>query len=185
MSPFPYPQAYVDCELPVRPDGTRLERPRSSEESDYYINWLADYLYTTDIPIPDSQKDITADILSLAEEMTITPVLDDIEYYVELGEGFAGLHKMELDAWDVEDEDLKKEYIDEEGNNHFFTTEAQYNRVAAEIEKRKKNLPEGVHYADIPYRALIARQLKKIPRHEDRVAALERYFARIVENLGK
>ena len=89
MSPFPYPQAYVDCELPVRPDGTRLERPRSSEENDYYINWLADYLYTTDIPIPDCQKDITADILCLAEEMTITPVLDDIEYYVESGEGFA------------------------------------------------------------------------------------------------
>ncbi len=57
--------------------------------------------------------------------------------------------------------------------------------MAAEIEERKKNLPDEVHHADIPYRALIARHLKKIPRHEDRVAALERYFARIVENLGK
>ena len=185
MSPFPYPRAYVDCEVPIRADGTRLTQSQSTEEVEFYINWLADYLYTKEIHVPDCQKDVTADILSLAEEMTITPVLDDIEYYVESGEGFAGLHEMELNAWDSEDEDLKKEYNDEEGNNAFFTTEEQYNRVAAEIEERKKNLPDEVHHADIPYRALIARHLKKMPRHEDRVTSLKGYFARIEENLRK
>ena len=185
MFPFPYPRAYVDCEVPVRADGTQLTHPQSKEEVDLYINWLADHLFTKDIPIPERQKGVTANILSLAEEMTITPILDEIKHYVESGEGFAGLHEMELNAWNCEDEDLKKEYIDEDGNNAFFTTQEQYNRVAEEIEERKKNLPEEVHYADIPYRALIARYLKTIPRHEDRVAALKGYFARIVENLEK
>ena len=82
MFPSPYLRAYVDCELPIRADGTQLKWPQSAEEVDFYINWLADYLYTKDIPVPDCQKDVTADILSLAEEMTITPVLADIEHYV-------------------------------------------------------------------------------------------------------
>lgn len=185
MSPFPYPRAYVDCEVPIRADGTRITQSQSTEDVDFYINWLADYLYTTEIPVPDCQKDVTADILSLAEELTITPIIDDIEHYVESGEGFAGLHEMELDAWENEDDDLKPEYIDENGQNSFFTTEEQFNRVAAEYEERKKMLPSGIDHADIPYRPLIAKQMKRIPRHEDRVAALEGYFALIAENLGK
>lgn len=46
-------------------------------------------------------------------------------------------------------------------------------------------LPAGIDYTDIPYRPLIAQQMKRIPRHEDRVAALHGYFSRITENLGK
>ena len=185
MLPFPYPRSYIDCEVPLLPDGTRLGCTRSQKDYDMYLNWLADYLFTKDIPIPECQKGVTADIISLAEELTITPIIDDIEYYVESGEGFAGLHEMELDAWDNEDDDLKSEYIDKDGQNSFFTTEEQFSRVAAEYEERKKLLPEGIDHADIPYRPLIAQQMKKIPGHEDRVAVLHRYFSRINENLGK
>ena len=185
MFPFPYPRSYIDCEVPLLPDGTRLGCTGSQDDYDMYLNWLADYLFIKDIPIPECQKGVTADILSLAEELTITPIIYDIEHYVESGEGFAGLHEMELDAWENEDDDLKPEYIDENGQNSFFTTEKQFNRVAAEYEERKKMLPAGIDYADIPYRPLIAQQMKSIPRHEDRVAALHGYFSRINENLGK
>ncbi len=29
MFPFPYPRSYIDCEVPLLPDGTRLERTGS------------------------------------------------------------------------------------------------------------------------------------------------------------
>lgn len=67
MSPFPYPRSYIDCEVPLLPDGTRLGRTRSQEDYEMYLNWLADYLLTKDIPIPECQKGVTVDLCSVTK----------------------------------------------------------------------------------------------------------------------
>ena len=110
MNPFPPPRAYVDWTVPTRKDGTPIDSTRDAADYEAYISWLADYLFTKDIPLPNCQKGVMDDMLSLAEELSITPN---------------------------------------------------------------------------PYRPLLAQQLKRIHRHEDRVAALRAYFSRISENLMK
>ena len=59
MNPFPPPRAYVDWEVPLCPDGTRLVSTRDQRDYEYYISWLADYLYEKEILIPENQRGLT------------------------------------------------------------------------------------------------------------------------------
>ncbi len=186
MTPFPYPRAYIDWEIPLRQDGSRLECAESKEDYEFYVNWLADYLFYKDITIPESQRQICQKgVLDIAEEYSITTILDDIELAVLNGDGFEGFHKQELERWEEEDADIKEEYIDEDGINTYFTTEEQFARVAEEFNERREKVPASIKHADIPYRPILARHLKRFPKHKDRVKVLDGYFARIAENFQK
>lgn len=186
MEPFPYPRAYIDWEVPLRQDGTRIQSTESEEDYNIYINWLADYLFYKDFTVPECQMQIKhKGVLDIAEEFSITTILDDIEHAIQNGDGFEKFHNRELECWKEEDPDIKEEYIDENGINTYFTTEEQFVRVAEEFNERRDKVPNSINHADIPYRALLSWQLKMIPKHEDRVKVLDSYFLLINENFGK
>ena len=53
---LPRPRAYVDWMVPVDKNGNEIGVCEDDVTFDFYIGWLADYLYEKDIPIPECQQ---------------------------------------------------------------------------------------------------------------------------------
>lgn len=186
MDPFPPPRAYVDWMVPMRSDGTPMERTVDDDDYKRYIEWLADYLYETDIPVPDCQKDLDG-FPCFVPDVFAPDAFEGLERTIEEGRDFATYYGEMTKQWEEYYKELQEQFPDSEesdkaSNKEYFfktcvATEAQFKRVAAEIEDRKrKGVSEWLSHADIPYRAVFSRTLKKMARHEDRVKALRDFY---------
>ncbi|MBR1609070.1 MAG: hypothetical protein IJ678_05590 [Kiritimatiellae bacterium] len=178
MIVLPYPRAYVDWIIPRRPDGTAVVSALNENDYDLYLNWLADYLYETDLPLPESQRDVSASLFQLAENLSLDWMnLEHLERHIKEGGSFAEWHKTEVEGFESLGDDEKDLWLESSSSGGpEFLTEAEFNRIAKEVEEAS-SVPESIQHLDIPYRALISRILKKIPRHRERVAELDRFSA--------
>lgn len=183
---LPYPRAYIDWTVPNRPDGTAVVSTLNEKDYDLYLNWLADYLYEIDLPLPESQRDVSATLFQLAENLSADWLnLEHLETHIKEGGSFATWHQKEVEEFESLDASEKEIWLEaSESGCPEFLTEAEFYRIAKEVNEASR-VPAGIQHLDIPYRALISRILKKIPQHRKRVAALDRYFSDIDENFSK
>jgi hypothetical protein len=151
-----------------------------------YLEWLADYLYKADIPVPSSQAELVAAskengvdhaVLALSDLLGYT-IWDTewIERMAANGASFDEFHAAERDAWN----DLSPEEREDWSEDDFFTSEADYVRLGQEFLEAQK-IPSHIRHADIPYRPILAALFKDVPDSTRRYELLN-YFYR---NLGE
>lgn len=186
MNPFPPPRAWVDWKVPLRADGTPMECTWSQDDYEAYVEWLADYLFEKDIPVPECQKGLEGfpyfvpdDFSPLEFELLELMIQDGVDYPTYL------IRKTE--EWNEYYKELQEQFPDSEESDetsnrkyffeHCVATEEQFHQVERELaEKKEKGVSERIDHFDIPYRAVYAQTLKKMKNHEERVAALARFF---------
>ncbi len=200
MNPFPPPRAYVDWKVPLSSDGTPMLKIGNAEGYNRYIEWLADYLYEQDIPVPACQENLYGFPCFVPDEFA-PDAFDNLERMIGEGIDYPTYFKTCTEDWEVYFKDLRDDFgpdsekAEESGNKKYYfdvcvATEEQFNRVVRELEEREaKGVPETVAHADIPYRAVFARTLKGMALHEERVRALHRFYdslnKQLVEVFGK
>ena len=188
MNPFPPPRAYIDWKVPVRSDGSLLASTRSKAEYDFYIAWLADYLYEIDIPVPKCQEGLSG-FLSFVPDEFDPNAFEELENKIIEGLDYPAYLELKTEQWNDYYKELKEQFpnseeSDENSNKKYFfdvcvATEEQFNRVVGEIaERRSKGVPAELSHADIPYRAVFSRTLKLISAYNDRVSALHAFYDR-------
>ena len=186
MNPFPPPRAYVDWEVPVRADGTPMLETRTAEDYNRYIEWLADYLYEKDIPVPECQQALDGFPCFVPDEFA-PDAFEEMERLIDEGVGYDAYFKACTVDWKKYFQELRDDFgpdseeAKESDNKAWYfdvcvATEEQFNRVARELEERRTKGVPAVAHADIPYRAVFARTLKRMPSHEERVGALHRFY---------
>lgn len=191
---LPKPRAYVDWTVPKYQDGNDIGFCCDDETYDYYISWLADYLFYTEIPIPDCQKETllefendrgiasavfwTSDNWGLAMMDT-----EMIEHAYVAGESYEEFHRYEVEEmWNKLDKNEQElyEYPDVE----YFVSEADYNRIGKE-EIESLNVPEHIKHADIPYRPIFAKLLKSVKDKKERIKHLDYFYMNFNDCLSK
>lgn len=195
MNPFPPPRAYIDGIVPRRKDGTMLTCTNNESDYDFYISWLADYLYENEIPVPECQMALSGFPCFIPSEFDPL-ALENVENMIEEGRTYAEyLAEMTKRCGDYCME-MKCEFPDsdegdEDINRKFFldvcvASEEQFNRVVKEIEERKRSgITSEISHADIPYRAVFARTLKEFPTHDERVSALRAFYGQLSRELDE
>lgn len=188
MELFPYPRAFVDWEVPLREDGTPILGFSREGDFERYVEWLADYLYEKDIPIPECQRGVLEEegkwaIFDIGDNYSIQDQILRIEMSMRSGETFEDFRKEELSVYGSPE---WQELFEEEGGSieDMLITREQYERVVRETEEWHK-IPGSVDLSDIPYRALLAQEIKKIPDRAERIKELTFYFDNIFENWAK
>lgn len=186
MIVLPFPRAYIDWTVPLRPDGTAIVRTLNESDYDLYLNWLADYLYETEFPIPEAQCSVQASLFELSEHLSIDwGYLDSLETHIKEGGSFAAWHQKEVEGFESLDKAEKQIWLESsETGSPEYLLEKDFNRIVKEVEDAKR-VPSEIEHLDIPYRSVISRILKKMPEHVERVAELDGYFGNISENLSK
>ena len=195
MNPFPPPRAYVDCVVPSRKDGSMLICANNELDYNFYISWLADYLYENEIPVPECQKALSG-FPSFVPDEFCPLAFDNLESMIEEGMTYAEYFTEMTKQCNDYCKEMKREFPDsdegdEDVNRKFsldicVASEEQFNRVVKEIEERKRSgIAAGISYADIPYRAVFARTLKGFPTHDERVSALRTFYEQLTRGLGE
>lgn len=186
MNPFPPPRAWVDWAVPLRADGTPIERTWSQDDYETYIEWLADYLFKANLPVPECQKELEGFPCFIPDEFS-PHEFEFLEIMIAEGLDYAAYVGRKTEEWNEYYKELQEQFPDSEeseeaSNREFFfercvATEEQFNRVVRELaEKKEKGVPERIGHADIPYRAVFARTLKKMSTHGERVSALRHFY---------
>ena len=192
MTLLPPPRAWVDWAVPKDKNGDDIGTA-SNDDGTYelYLNWLADYLYETDIPVPECQKDVIAEYRSkggadhaffdLSERIgyTIWDV-DGIERDFGEGKSWEDFHAHERSCWD----EFSKEEQEEQTEEEYFIWKDEYERIGREGQERKV-VPSHIRHSDIPYRAVVAALFKDVPKHSCRYHMLHRFYSVIDENASK
>lgn len=190
---LPRPRSYIDWEVPKDKNGHDIGVCSDTETFNYYIGWLADYLFYTDIPLPENQlttlkvferdKGIESAVFWTSDDLGYS--LWDVEgiedSFVD-GVSYKEFHDHELKMWNELDEDEKEMY--ENPSEEFFISEEEYNRIGKEkIESQK--VPKHIQHADIPYRSIFAKLIKSVPEKEERIKHLEYFYYNFNECASK
>lgn len=186
MKPFPPPRAWVDWKVPLRADGTPMESTQSQGDYEVYIQWLADYLFEKDIPVPECQKELDGFPYFVPDGFSPCE-FEFLELMIGDGVDYPTYLMRKTEEWNEYYKELQEQFPDSEesdeaSNREYFfetcvATEEQFNWIARELaEKKETGVPESIDHFDIPYRAVYARTLKKMKNREERVVALERFF---------
>ena len=190
---LPEPRAYIDWTVPHDKNKDPIGVCHDLETFNHYVEWLADYLFTTDIPIPDNQQALLAKYA--AQEGIASAVfwtsekwggsiwdVEGIENNYLDGITYEEFHTHEKEEWDdmTEDEHADFENPDEE----FFISEAEYNRIGLKsLEARK--VPDHIKHADIGYRAVFAALLKQVEDKAERIKHLKYFYDNFNECTSK
>lgn len=186
MNPFPPPRAYVDWEVPLRQDGSKMTQTINETEYVQYILWLADYLYSKEIPVPECQKRLSGFPRFIPDEFDPF-AFENLESWIEDGKTYSEYFtemSRQCDEYCKETKDMFGDSVegDESSNREYFldvcvASEEQFVRTAKEIAERKRTgVPDDITHADIPYRAVFSKTLKAMPSHDDRVSALRSFY---------
>jgi len=182
------PKEFVDIERPLNEKEEKVGR---YDTDDSYLHWLADYLYNTEIPLPESQrlyleqnrtsgirKDKFENLLwQMAYQDFHSHALDNFCEVMDYdGEDkFECLNEMQLECY--EDEISQVDGYDENFpplKEHYLFTREEFERHKYEFEQETK-IPIEEMMNDMPYRAIMAHFLKNIPDHEERFRYLKFY----------
>jgi hypothetical protein len=172
------PKEYVDTCLPLHEKGDKY----FPDDDDLYWHWLADHLYKTDIPLPDSQrlyleknnrlsfKDI---LWRMAYELFGTHSLDNI--YDPFFDGllsFEELNEMQLECYEAGLKDAEDNEEEPPTKEDYLFTKEEYERLMYEYNQSP---PYEEYTNDMPYRPIMAHFIKQIQDHDERYKLLK-YF---------
>ncbi|MDF3131081.1 hypothetical protein P0Y35_17855 [Kiritimatiellaeota bacterium B1221] len=186
---LPEPRAYVDWTVPNDAKGEPIGSCSDEETYNFYIEWLADYLYVTDIPVPANQqaflekcqaKDGIHTAVFWASESWGSSIWDAEginQNYLD-GTSYEDFHANEVDVWNDMSEDDHADY--ENPDEEFFISEAEYNRIGNEALDARK-VPGHIKHADIGYRAVFASLLKQVDDKSQRVDHLKYFYNNLNE----
>jgi hypothetical protein len=96
------------------------------------------------------------------------------------GGSFADHHQGELDLWNELSEEDRQVWDEKD----FFTSPEDYARLGREFLE-SQNVPQHIHYADIPYRAVLAALFKDIPDATRRYELLNLFYRNFDECASK
>lgn len=188
-----YPRAYVDWTCPLDDDGNEMGSCRDRADYGRYLDWLADYLYETNIPVPENQMETLAEFEatdgirkavfecseSLGRDVWET---EGIESHFADGVPYEDYHRNQLECWNNLTEDEREAIgMSEE---EYCTSEAEYIRIGME-KLDSQRVPQHIQHLDIPYRAIFAKLIKAEPNKEKRVAHLNYFFRNYHECASK
>ncbi len=158
-----------------------------------YIEWLADYLYRTEIPVPDNQlqdlaefeskKGIASAVFWLSDDLGLSLWETElIERCCSDGLSYEEYHQVEVKLWNDMPDNEREVYEDPE--EEFFTSESDYGRIGQEAIEAKR-VPHHIQHADIAYRPIFAKLLKKVESKEERIAHLDYFYLNLSECTAK
>ncbi len=187
---LPRPRAYVDWTVPLDDQGGEIVAAKSSDEYRFYLQWLADYLYKSEIPLPPNQQALFEEYMERGVDYAIIDLsdmlgysiwdLDIIENMIEEGRPFKDLQQSELDLWNGMSDEEKEIWADEE----VFTSEEDLLRIRQEYLE-SKTVPSHIRHADIPYRPILAAFFKEIPDAGERYRLLNLFYRNFNECADK
>jgi len=184
---LPYPRAYIDWAVPRDHHGHEIGICYDDATYRYYLEWLADYLYKTEIPVPESQK---ATLEELSKTGYATMRLSDclgypiweteiIQEYSASGNPYEDWHQQELALYNKLPDDEKEIWGEE-----FFISKEDYHRLGEEYRESKK-VPSHIQHADIPYRSILAALFKGMPDPKKRYEELDYFYKNFDECASK
>ncbi len=181
------PRAWTDLVMPALPPG--------ADWFDFYTEWLADYLFATNIAVHPRQA-------SYVEQMK-KGKLEDCIFWISDAYGYAtfALEMLQQDFangtdWETNNaqqisvwQSMVEEGAQEvESFEDWAMTKTAWDRCHAEWldfeDLSAKNGPPPDH-ADIAYRALLAVAAKSIPDRQKRIDAIRLYFRNFADNASK
>ncbi len=175
------PRAYVDWTVPTDSEGRDIGVCEDAASAAAYLEWLADYLYATPIPVPKSQQALLANyqkqgvnhaVIDLSDVLGYSILSTDvIEEQSASGIPFAEVHAEERQVWNEHSEEDKAGCSEEE----FFTSESDYLRLGREFLEAQK-VPGHIQHADIPYRPILAALFKDVPELNERFRLLSLFY---------
>lgn len=166
------------------------EPPAGKEWFEFYCEWLADYLYRTEIPIHPRQRawfELTNEkhpgsmIFWISEGYsTHFHEIQSIEASHKDGETWETFQARQLLIWEEWFEGNEEE-------NHYEAWRIEehiWSRVGDEL-KEQHDLGEYPTHHDIPFRGMMSEALKDISDRDQRTSQIRRFFLNIQENLEK
>lgn len=181
---LPRPRAYVDWTVPRDERGNEIGDCDDPETYRRYLEWLADYLYCADIPIPENQQSLLAEfeaeggihgaVFWTSEDWGISIWdLDIVQEEILAGTTYEQFHAHQVKVLNEMPEEDRQ--IDGEPEEEFFISEADYNRIGLEMLEEKR-VPRHINHADVAYRAIFAKLLKSVESREERIAHLDYFY---------
>ena len=177
---IPQPRSYVDWTVPVDEAGNEIGVCRDETTYAAYISWLADYLYNTNIPIPENQRSLVERYSEKGVEFAVFELSKDLGstvWDVESlsttivdGGDYAAQHEMEKEAFNSLSEDEKSDWGDE-----YFTTPEDFERFRIETAA-SQIVPSHICHADIPYRPVLASLFKGVESKDQRIKLLDSFY---------
>lgn len=187
---LPPPRAYIDWTVPKDGAGEDIGVCTKDVEYKRYLEWLADYLFTTNIPVPPSQLQLVAAYRAKGADHAVLDLSDllgysiwDTEFIQEMaasGHTFSDYHAAERAAWDELTAEEKEDLTEED----YFTSESDYIRLGQEFQEAQK-VPPHIQHADIPYRAVLAALFKNLPDPKKRYELLDYFYSNFDECASK
>ena len=190
---LPRPRAYVDWAVPLDDQGRDIGRCNDAATYRRYLEWLSDYLFLTEIPIPENQQALVAEfeardgiasaVFWLSDDLGMT--IWDAEWVEEAfldGLTHGQFHEREIEVLNLLSDEERQIWGDPEAD--FFISEADYQRIGSEALEARK-VPADIRHADIPYRPVLAKFLKAVSSREDRIAHLDYFYQNLNDCLSK
>jgi hypothetical protein len=187
---LPHPRAYIDWTVPKDDSGNDIGVCTEDVGHRRYLEWLADYLFTTDLPVPASQVELVAAYREKGAHHAVLDLSDllgysiwDTESIQEMaasGHPFSEHHAAEREAWEELSAEEKEDWTEED----FFTSERDYVRLGQEFQEAQK-IPSLIRHADIPYRPILAALFKNVPDPKKRYDLLDYFYRNFDECASK
>jgi hypothetical protein len=178
---LPRPRAYTDWTVPKDDSGNDIGLCTEDILYRRYLEWLADYLFTTDIPVPASQAELVAAYMDKGAELAVFDLSDllgysfwdtrSIQEMSAAGHPFSEHHIAERKVWDELTTDEKEGLTEAD----FYISEKDYIRLGQEFCEAQK-VPSHIQHADIPYRPVLAALFKTVSDPKKRYELLHYYY---------
>lgn len=178
------PRVFDDVAVPYF-EGLPLLSTRTRQESDFYLDWLADHLRTLPdvIPIPQEALWKKLDAMSPHEA---AGCLGDEAFYHFLG--YEALERLVLDGKTYDEALAEMErrheeiYADEDDPDcieplNCWINPEMWRETQRELHESRR-LPEGAFYVDFGYRSMLAALAAKLDEKDDVIGILDYFFCR-------
>lgn len=187
---LPRPRAYVDWTVPSDEAGNEVGVCTENIGYRRYLEWLADYLFRTTIPVPESQQVLLSGYGNLGVDHAVLDLSDLLGYSIwntesiqemsASGQPFSEHHAAELELWNELSAEDREDWTEED----FFTLESDYVRLGAEFREARK-VPSHINHADIPYRPILAALFKEVSDPKKRYDLLDSFYRNFDECASK
>ena len=182
-------RSYIDTTCP-RDDMGREIGAAHGDEFERYIDWLAEYLFRTEIPVPENQKQLLQEYQEKGADHAVFDLSECLGYSEEPWDydcytSYDDYRMHMLEAFGTLSQEEQREYLyGENVEGTYYMSGIDYARCKSEFDEAKK-VPEHISHADIPYRPVLAALFKCIPEHDKRKELLEYFYSNLNENLSK
>lgn len=162
---------------------------------DFYTEWLADYLFTSEIPLHPRQLEYASKISTLDPSSCIFEIsdiygyciyeLDGLENAYDAGEDWLAFSARERAYWEDDTNSMTRQELTYEewaiSHNTWYRCHEEWLESTQPIYQQE-HIPK---HADIPYRAFLALAIKRIPDRNIRIQTIRRFFINFSDNASK